>query len=181
MNLRALFFSSLLAALALFPATALASSDAVQFGSDINASADTPVHDAICFFCSVHVDGEVTGDIVVFFGDVHIEGKAERDIVNFFGQTRLSDNAMVGRDLVNFFGGVRAGENVQIGRSLVVMFAGLRAPESLSVGKDRVVQSAWLFWGPMIILAVIIIAIVKEVRARQRRRMLAGYPFPPQP
>ena len=163
MNQRALFFSTLLAALSLFPATAFARNDAVQFGSDINASAGNPIHDAVCFFCSVHVDGEVTGDIVVFFGDVQIDGKAERDIVNFFGQTRLSDDAMVGRDLVNFFGGVRAGENVQIGRSLVIMFAGLRAPESLSVGKDRVVQSAWLFWGPLIVLAAIVIFIVSDI------------------
>jgi hypothetical protein len=180
MNQRALFFSILLAVLALVPASARANDDAVQFGYDINVSANHPVHDAVCFFCSVHVEGEVKGDVVVFFGGVRIDGKTQGDIVNFFGPTRLADNSIVGRDLVNFLGTVRAGENVQIGRSLVIMFGGLRAPASLSIGKDRFVQPGWLLWIPFIIFAMIVIVIVREFRAWQRRRMLTGYSFPPQ-
>ena len=181
MNLRALFLPLLLAAFALAPAGARADNDAVQFGSDINISSTHPIHDAVCFFCSVHVQGEVTGDIVVFFGGVQIDGKANRDVVNFFGRTRLADDSIVGRDLVNFFGSVRAGENVQIGRSLVVLLGDLRAPQSLSVGKDRVVQPAWLLWIPLIIFALIVIAIVSLIRNWQRRRMYAYYQAPPHP
>lgn len=181
MKLRALFLSLLLTAFALAPAVARAENDAVQFGSDINVSSSHPIHDAVCFFCSVHVQGEVTGDIVVFFGGVQIDGKANHDVVNFFGRTRLADDSIVGRDLVNFFGSVRAGENVQIGGSLVVVLGSLRAPESLSVGKDRVVQPAWLLWIPLTILALIIIAIVQLIRTWQRRRMYANFQIPPQP
>jgi hypothetical protein len=179
MNLRALVFCLLLAAVALRPMHAYAANDAVQFGSDINVSADHPVHDAVCFFCSVHIEGEVTGDVVVFFGGVHIDGKAQHDVVNFFGQTRLEDNSIVGRDLVNFFGSVRAGENAQIGGSLVIMLGSLRAPASLSIGKDRFIQPGWVLWIPLLILLMIIIVIVHEIRAWQRRRMHAGYPIPP--
>ena len=181
MNLRALIFCCmLLAAMSLGPVRAHAASDAVQFGSDINVSANHPVHDAVCFFCSVNVEGEVNGDVVVFFGGVHIDGMAHRDVVNFFGRTRLADNSMIGRDLVNFFGSVRAGENAQIGRNMVIMFGSLRAPASLSIGKDRVVQPGWVLWIPLLIFAMIIIVIVRGLRAWQRRRMYAGYPFPPQ-
>jgi hypothetical protein len=179
MSLRALI-CLLLAAVAIGPMRAHAASDAVQFGSDINVSADHPVHDVVCFFCSVKIDGEVTGDVVVFFGGVHIDGKAQRDVVNFFGQTRLAENSIVGRDLVNFFGSVRAGENAQIGRSLVIMFGSLHAPASLSIGKDRFVQPAWLLWIPFLILVMIVMFIVNQFRAWQRRRIYSGYPIPPQ-
>jgi hypothetical protein len=180
MSLRALIFCMPLAIYALVPVCAHAENDQVQFGSDITASADHPIHDAVCFFCSVHADGEVTGDIVVFFGSVHINGTAHRDVVNFFGRTRLADGAIVERDLVNFFGSVRAGENVRIGRSLVIILGYLRAPASLSIGQDRVILPGWLLWIPFIIFACIIIAIVRIVRAWQwRRRMYAGYPVPP--
>jgi hypothetical protein len=179
MTLRALIFCILLAMISLGPIRAHASSDAVQFGSDINVPADHTVHDAVCFFCSVHIDGEATGDVVVFFGGVHIDGRAQRDVVNFFGGTRLADNSIVGRDLVNFFGSVRAGDNVQIGRSLVIMFGSLRASASLTTGKDRVVQPGWVLWIPLLILAMIVIVIVRVFRAWQRRRMYMSYPFPP--
>jgi hypothetical protein len=179
MNLRALVFCLLLAAMGLSPVCAHAANDAVQFGSDINVSADRTVHDAVCFFCSVHIEGEVTGDVVVFFGGVYIDGKAERDVVNFFGRTRLADNTIVGRDLVNFFGSVRSGENAQVGRSLVIIFGSLHAPASLSIGKDRVVQPGWLLWIPFLIFAGIIIVVVNAIRAWQRRRMYSGYPIPP--
>ncbi len=182
MNLRALIFSLLLTVFAFVPMRAHANDDAVQFGSDITVSPDHPVHDAVCFFCSVHADGEVTGDIVVFFGGVHINGTARRDVVNFFGGTRLGDNAVVDRDLVNFFGSVRAGENVQIGRSVVIIFGSLRAPASFSIGKDRFILPGWVLWIPFIIFASIIIVIVRTIRAWQwRRRMYAGYAVPPHP
>jgi hypothetical protein len=182
MNQRALFLSLLLAVFALTPVRAHANDDAVQFGSDITASPDHPVHDAVCFFCSVHADGDVTGDIVVFFGGVHINGTAHRDVVNFFGRTRLGDNAIIDRDLVNFFGSVRTGENAQVGGSLVIIFGSLRAPASFSIGKDRFVLPGWVLWIPFIIFASIIIVIVRAFRAWQwRRHMYAGYPVPPHP
>lgn len=181
MNLRALILCLVMAAVSLGPMRARAASDSVQFGTDINVSADHPVHDAVCFFCSVHIESEVSGDVVVFFGGVHIDGKAQRDVVNFFGRTSLADNASVGRDLVNFFGAVRAGENSQIGGSLVIMFGSLRAPASFSIDKDRFVLPGWVLWIPFLIFAGIVILIVHLFRAWQRRRMFAGYHFPPQP
>jgi hypothetical protein len=182
MNLRALIFSGFLAIFAFVPMRAHANDDIVQFGSDITTSADHPIHDAVCFFCSVHADGEVTGDIVVFFGGVHLNGTAHHDVVNFFGRTRLAGNTVIDHDLVNFFGSVRAEENSQVGGSLVVIFGNLRAPASFSIGKDRFILPGWILWIPFIIFACIIIVIVRTFRAWQwRRSMYAGYPVPPHP
>lgn len=145
--------------------------DAVQFGSDIDVGPNEAIHDAVCFFCSVHVRGAVNGDIVVFFGDVHVSGQANHDIVNFFGNVTADDKTSIGHDLVNFFGGVHLGQNVTVGQDTVVMFGGLRAPDTANIGGSRVVEPAWLFWGPFIALVLGIYFIVHTIREHNRRRM----------
>ncbi len=177
-----LLTASLLAAVLAFTATAAhAKSDAVQFGSNINVPEGTTVHDAVCFFCSVHAEGTVDGDIVVFFGNVHLSGAAHHDVVNFFGSVRAEEGASIDHDLVNFFGVVRLGENVSVGHDVVALFGGLHAADSARIGGNRVSQPAWLFFTPLFILALIVIAIVREIRSYRRRQYLAAYGFPPMP
>ena len=172
-----------LAALAAFPAPARANADAVQFGETIRATAANPVHDAVCFFCTVQIDSDayVSGDIVVFFGDVHIGGTAQHDVVNFFGDVKADDNASIGHDLVSMFGGVRLGQDVTVGGDMVALFGSVHQADSVTVRKDRVVQPAWLFFLPLAFLGCLIALIVSQVRASRRRRwmMMQGYPPPP--
>jgi hypothetical protein len=163
--------------LLILPATpARASQDVVQFGSAINVSKGDTIHDAVCFFCSVNVQGTVTGDIVAFFGDVRIEGRANHDVVNFFGEVKAADDTSIGHDLVNFFGGVQLGQNVTVGQDLVVMFGSLRAAQcaSFMIGGSRVVEPGWLFWGPLLLVIFGISFVISEFRRARRRRML-GY------
>ena len=182
MNIHRIFAAcTLLVALALAPIPASASRDAVQFGSNINVPQDTSVHDAVCFFCSVHVEGAVEGDIVVFFGNVRIAGHAEHDVVNFFGSVRAEDNATIGNDLVNFFGVIRLGEDASVGRDMVALFGTANVSDSATIRGDRVVQPWWIFWVPLMIIGLIIVILVREFRDRRRRFVLSGYPFPPPP
>ena len=168
----------LLGALAATPA--LAENDEVQFGSDIHVGSDSTIHDAVCFFCSVNIEGKASGDIVVFFGSVHVSGDAQHDLVNFFGDVKVDNNATVEHDLISFFSETSLGENVRIGEDLVSMFGSLDAASTVVVEGDRVVQPAWLFFGPLAVFIGIIILIVHEVRA-YRRRMYMRFPFPPPP
>jgi hypothetical protein len=176
---------ALLAALVAFPSLARANADSVQFGEKIHATAASPIHDAVCFFCSVQIDQDahVTGDIVVFFGDVHISGIAQHDVVNFFGDIKVDDNASIGHDLVSMFGGVRLGDDVSIGGDMVAMFGAVHQSDSVTVRKDRVVQPAWLFLLPLGLLISLVWLIVSTVRASRRRRwmMMNGFPPPPIP
>jgi hypothetical protein len=169
------------AALLLAAAPAYADRDAVSFGNNIHVAQDASVHDAVCFFCSVHAEGEVQGDIVVFFGNIHISGAARHDVVNFFGKVTVEDGVSIGQDLVSFFGVVRLGENVSIGKDMVAMFGSVRAPSSVTVGNDRVIQPGWVLWIPLLVIGAIIVVIVREYRSYQRRLLLRGYPFPPPP
>jgi hypothetical protein len=169
----------LAAAFAVTATPARADRDAVQFGSNINIGPDAEVHDAVCFFCSVNVQGKVTGDIVVFFGNIHLAGDAQHDVVNFFGKVTAENGASIEKDLVSFFGVIRLSENVAIGKDMVAMFGSVHAPESVTVGNDRVIQPGWVLWGPLLFIALIVILIVREYRAYRRRLILRGYQFPP--
>ena len=168
-------------AFALAPISAHADRDAVQFGEDIHVTAGNPIHDAVCFFCSVYVDGDTSHDIVVFFGSTHLNGTAHHDVVNFFGDITAADNSAISGDMVSFFGSVRLGENVTVDKDLVVFFGMLHAPGSVSVGHDRFVQPPWIIALPPLVLILIIVLIVHEFRSYRRRQLMRGYPYPPQP
>jgi hypothetical protein len=170
----------LIVVLGIFSIPARAAGDVVQFGSTIHVPHDTSIHDAVCFFCDVDAQGSVEGDVVVFFGNIHIATTADHDVVNFFGNITVDDNAHIGQDMVSMFGGIRLGEDVSVGKDLVAMFGSLRTGESLSVGGERVVQPAWIFWGPLLFIALVVILVVNELR-KQRRRTYMRYPYPPRP
>lgn len=170
------FFAAALAAAAV---PARASEDDVQFFRNIDVTPDQPVHDAVCFFCSVHVEGSVQGDIVAFFGNVHLNGEAHHDVVNFFGKVSAADNSSIGGDLVSFFGNVRLGENVVVHKDFVAIFSAVHSPESVSVGKDRVTFSPWIFFGPPLVVILIFFVIMHELRARRQSRFAQQSPLPP--
>jgi hypothetical protein len=171
----------LLLCAALAPAAARAEQDEVQFFSNIHVSSGSTVHDAVCFFCSVDVEGKATGDVVVFFGNTHIATEAHHDVVNFFGRVTADDNASIDHDLVSMFGSIRLGENVHVGEDLVAMFGTLQTGNGVTVDRDRVVQPAILFYVPLIFLIVILILIIREFRAWRRRAFMRSWGYPPHP
>jgi hypothetical protein len=174
-RLRVLGIAAAVMLAAMLAKPALATEDVVHFGNTIDVGKDASVHDAVCFFCSVDVQGTVKGDIVVFFGSARIDGRANHDVVVFFGDVKAGDDSSIGQDLVNFFGGVRLGENVTVGKDTVVMFGDLRAANTASIGGDRVVQPGWIFWVPFLLIFGGISFVVHEFRIQRQRRMLRGY------
>lgn len=180
MTRRVLGLSLLAIAFLSAPAAARAERDAVQFFENIRVGPQATVHDAVCFFCSVDMEGTASGDIVVFFGSVHIAGEAQHDVVNFFGSVEADDNSTINHDLVSMFGSVRLGNDVKVGQDLVTMFGSLHTADSVTVGNDRVFQPAWVFSAPFLLLVALVWLIVHEVRSRrQRLMMMRQYPPPP--
>jgi len=161
--------------IAAIAAPARATQDVVHFANSIDVGKDAAVHDAVCFFCSVNVQGTVNGDVVVFFGSAHIDGQAKHDVVVFFGGARVGDEASVGKNLVNFFGGTRLGENASVGQDVVVMFGRLRAADSATFGGERVVLPGLIFFGPFLILFLVVGFIRHEARMARRRMLLGGF------
>jgi hypothetical protein len=173
---RRIFGVALLAlAFVVLSTPARAAQDVVHFGSSIDVGANEEIHDAVCFFCSVNVQGTVNGNIVSFFGSVRISGHAEHDVVDFFGDVKVSDDSSIGHDLVNFFGSVWLGENASVDRDAVVMFGSMHSAPSASFGGNRVVEPGWIFWGPFLLIFAGIYFVVHEIQGYRRRRFLRMY------
>ncbi len=158
-----------------FAVPARAAEDVVHFGNSIEVGPNQRVHDAVCFFCSVNVHGVASHDIVVFFGSVHVDGQAEHDVVDFFGDVRLEENSSIRHDLVNFFGSTWLAENASVGQDAVIMFGSLHEESSASVGKNQVVQPGFLFWGPFLIIFLIVGLVVRETRRARALRYMRGF------
>jgi len=142
------------------PAAARAQSrDQVQFGNDIVIHEGEEAHDAVCFLCSIEIDGTLHGDAVAFLGNIRVRGHAERDAVAFLGNISLGDNASIDRDVVVFAGNLHTG------------------PGS-TIGNDRVVFPLILFMLPFLLLAGFIALIVWAIRALTYRSRPV-YPMPP--
>jgi hypothetical protein len=178
--LRMLSLSLLGAAFAASATPAHADRDAVHFFSNIHVASNQTVHDAVCFFCNVDIDGEAQGDVVVFFGNVHISGRANHDVVNFFGGVSADDNAQIGESMVSFFSLISLGDNVSVGKDLVSMFGVMHAAASVTVGGDRVAMPFMIFLAPLMLIGLMVTLVVRAIRDH-RRQCYYNYPFPPQP
>ena len=78
--------------------------DHVSFGQTINVNEGETAGDIVCAFCTVRVNGDVSGDMVTFFSRVEVapEKRIAGDAVVFGGGMDLKDDARVGGDLVIF-------------------------------------------------------------------------------
>jgi hypothetical protein len=67
-------------------------------GSDITISADDSAEHVACAFCSVHVQGEVRGNVAVFFGNVTVdpERSIRGNVAVFGGDLSLASEASIG-------------------------------------------------------------------------------------
>lgn len=154
---------------------ARAQNDVTQYFKDIQVMPDSPVHDAVCFFCSVSVEGKATGDIAVFFGNVHLHGDAQHDVVDFFGSIQADDNSSIDDDLLSVFGSVQLGEHVTVGRDMTTAFGALDLAPTVTVGGNRVVEPFWIALVPFVFILLVIFVITREIRAARMRHKQRGY------
>ena len=135
--------------------------DRVTFGSDVTVAEGETAGDIVCAFCSVHVHGQVNGDIAVLFGRVAVDE----------GQKISGDVATLGADL-------NLGEGAAVDGDVAIAAGQANLAPGAVIHGDRMVLSGhgWLLvpLAPLLILAGLIWLIVWIVR-RNRYRSLA-YP-----
>jgi hypothetical protein len=151
----ALFFSLSL------PAFARSSEDRASFGNDITVAEGETAGDIACIFCTVHVRGDVRGDVAIMFGKVEIDpGRSiSGDVAALGASLDLGPGATIGGDIA-----VAAGD------------ANL-APGAIVHGSSMVLPSRiWLMlpFAPLLILIGLIWLIVYIVRRNR-------YQFPVYP
>jgi hypothetical protein len=140
---------------ALAPA-ARADQDRTSFGGNISVAEGETAGDIACAFCSVHIHGDVKGDVAVFMGSVTVD------------PTRAisGDVAIMGGDL-------NLAPETEVGGDVAILAGDLNMAPEANVRGDRTVLPGrgWLLvpFAPLLILIGIIWLIVYIVRRNRYR------------
>ena len=163
--MRRLFLTAALLLLSTAAAPAFAfsndSQDHSSMGRDIVIHEGETAQDIACAFCSVHIHGNVKGDVAVLFGNVSVDPDhaISGDVAILGGNLLLDSNALVGGDVAIAAGSLSTAEN-----------ASVRGDRAILPGRF------WLLvpFAPLLLLIGIIWLIVYLVRRRR-------YQFPAHP
>lgn len=168
---RRLLFAALLVTLAT-PAFAKGShgNDRASFGSDITIAEGESAGDVACAFCSIHVRGDVTGDVAVFMGSVNVEP----------GHAIAGDTAIAAGDL-------NLGEGSSVNGDLAILGGSANLADGAAVHGSRSVipqpLGGLILLSPLLVLVGIIWLIVYMVRRSRYRFPMypqgRGAPMPP--
>ena len=69
-------------------------------GQDIYIAVGQQVHNAVCVFCSVQVEGNVTGHAVVLFGNLSVSGWVRHSASIVGGNAVIDSQALIGGNTV---------------------------------------------------------------------------------
>ena len=88
-----------------------------QVGHNINVGSNDKVGDLTCFGCSIHVRGEVAGDVTAFGGSITLEDEAQvaGDVTVFGGDVRLDRGVKVAGDASVFGGQIHRDPQAAVG------------------------------------------------------------------
>ena len=111
-----LLVAALLLMLAGTPALARSAEDRVGVGNDITIADGESAGDIACAFCTVHVHGQVKGDIATFLGSVMVDSgrSIDGDVASLGGDLKMGQDATVGGDVAIAAGEVKLGEGASI-------------------------------------------------------------------
>jgi hypothetical protein len=158
--MRRLLFAVVLLALTV-PAFAKHGTDHTTLFSDITVADGDTASDIACAFCTVHIHGQVNGDIAVAFGTITVD-----------------DQRNISGDVATFGGDLLLGQEARVNGDVAIMAGDLKLGEGASIGGSKVISPSrlWLLipLAPFLILGGIIWLIVYFVR--QRRYRYPAYP-----
>ena len=133
-----------------------ADQDRASFGGDINVAEGESAGDVACAFCSVHVHGDVKGDVAVLFGSVTVDSS----------HSISGDVAILGGDL-------NLAEDTEVGGDVAIAAGNLNIAPDAEIHGNRTVLPGhlWLLviLSPLLILISIIWLIVYLVRRNSYR------------
>jgi hypothetical protein len=72
----------------------------VYFGQDIFVASGQQVHNAVCVFCSVQVEGDLTGRALVLFGSLNVTGHVDHNATVIGGNAVIDSQARIGGDAI---------------------------------------------------------------------------------
>jgi hypothetical protein len=151
--------------------------DVIHVGRTIHINHGEEVDNAVCFFCSVEVDGTVTGDVVSFLGNVRIAGDVQHDAVVVLGGLTAEKGSSIEQDVIAVLGEARLGENVIVGRDVVTFSGEVEMAPTATVGNQRIDNPGWYIWIPLACVLLILLWVMRSYGAYRKRLVARGYKF----
>jgi hypothetical protein len=138
-------------------------------GQDIFVAAGQQVHNATCLFCSVQVEGDLTGHVFVLFGSLNVSGQVRRDATVIVGNAVVDSQARIGGDTVVLGGNAVYESDESLSGSAYVL-GGHLSHVSKTRGERRGhrVTVSPLFFGLLAVFALLLLSVAIVPRVRRR-------------
>jgi hypothetical protein len=138
-------------------------------GQDIFVAAGQQVHNATCLFCSVQVEGDLTGHAFVLFGSLNVSGQVRRNATVIVGNAVVDSQARIGGDTVVLGGNAVYEADESLGGSAYVL--GGHLSHVANAGGERRghrVMVSPLFFGLLAVIALLLLSLIIAPRVRRR-------------
>jgi hypothetical protein len=141
-------------------------------GQDVFVAPGQQVHNATCLFCSVQVEGELTGRVIVLFGNLNVSGQVEHNATVIGGNVIVDSQARIGGDTVIVGGNAVYEADESLSGSAYVLGGHLShfARGAKSGGRSRMSLSPRFSW----LLGVIVLVLLSAFIAPRVRRSVVG-------
>ncbi len=137
-------------------------------GEDIFVAAGQQVHNATCLFCSVQVEGDVTGRVLVLFGSVNVSGRVERSTTVIWGNAVVDSGARIGGDTVVLGGNAVYETDESISGSAYVLGGHMSRMGKAHEGPGHRMSVGPVFFWLLAVLVLILLSALIVPRVRRR-------------
>ncbi|HTD96984.1 MAG TPA: hypothetical protein VK627_08640 [Edaphobacter sp.] len=136
-------------------------------GQDVFVAAGQQVHNAICLFCSVQVEGDISGRVFVLFGSLNVSGRVDHDATIVGGNAVVDSQARIGGDTVVLGGNAVYETDESISGRAFVLGGHLSRTGGRNHAHKHVSISPAVFYS-LAILAFLILSLLVSPQLRHR-------------
>ncbi|RSL17801.1 hypothetical protein EDE15_3350 [Edaphobacter aggregans] len=148
-------------------ASAQAQGSRIYFGQDVFVAPGQQIHNAVCVFCSVQVEGDLTGRALVLFGNLNVTGRVERGATVVWGNAVVDSQARIGGNAVVLGGNAVYETDDSISGSAYVLGGHLSKTGVHAISHRRVSVGPAVFIG-VAILVILLLSVIFFPRVRHR-------------
>jgi hypothetical protein len=158
----------------LFASAALAQSpgNRAYVVEDIYVASGQQVNNAMCIFCSVQVEGDLTGRVLVLFGSLNVTGHVEKGATVIGGNAVVDSQARIGGDTTVLGGNAVYESDESFGGSAYVLGGHL---SHVPLAHGQVSAHPRVSLSPLfsILLGVLVLLLLSALFVPQVRRRIA--------
>jgi hypothetical protein len=138
-------------------------------GQDIFVGSGQLIHNATCVFCSVQVEGDLTGHVFVLFGSVNVSGQVQGSTTVIWGNAVVDSQARIGGDTLVLGGNAVYETDESLSGSAYVLGGHLsRVSRGRTEGRRHRFSVGPVFFGLLAVLGVLLLFLLIVPLLRRR-------------